>query len=453
MVSRLGSLIEGLKACVAALDPGGLSGEVAMELHAGFTELERLGAAGRLLTGERVASSEVWRRGGFRSAADWLARAGGTAPERAREALETAGSLSERRVVAAELRAGRLSEVQAHVIVDAASVCPETEAGLVEFARAHSLRQLREECRRVKNSADSAAGEYEKVHRSRSFRSWTGRDGAFCFSGRVTTDAGAALVAAVEERKARHLEAARAAGRREPFEAYAADALVELVTEDRGAGAQGTRPKTMMVVHVSYDAMVRGHLAGGEVSEIAGVGPIPLDVARRLAADSILRVLVAKGGQPMAVTPGVRTVPRALRLLIEARDRACVVPGCDVTRGLQVDHRKGWAVLGPTDLENCALLCKIHHDMKSYLGYVLRREEDGSMTFSPPDDYLDPEPTDPTVGTLVGCDPWSGRRPDGSDGSGGSGGSGGSHGVDDAVAAERQWKRDLVGAATSGPAP
>jgi hypothetical protein len=112
-----------------------------------------------------------------------------------------------------------------------------------------------------------------------------------------------------------------------------------------------------------------------------------------------------------------------------------------------VDHRKGFAVLGPTDLENCALLCKIHHDMKSYLGYVLRREEDGSMTFSPPDDYLDPEPT---VGTLVGCDPWSGRWPDGSDGFDAPGGS---DGFDDAVAAERQWKRDLVGAATSGPAP
>ncbi|MGH8993657.1 MAG: HNH endonuclease signature motif containing protein, partial [Acidimicrobiia bacterium] len=76
---------------------------------------------------------------------------------------------------------------------------------------------------------------------------------------------------------------------------------------------------------------------------------------------------------------------------------------------LQVDHRKPFAQLGPTDLENCALLCKLHHDMKTYLGWVLARAADGSWTFSPPDDYRDPEPVDPALGELVGVDPWTGR--------------------------------------------
>lgn len=114
----------------------------------------------------------------------------------------------------------------------------------------------------------------------------------------------------------------------------------------------------MVVVHVAYEAISRGSVADGEVCEIAGAGPVPIDVVRRLAADSIMRIPVTKGGQPMAVTPGVRTIPRALRILLEARDRTCVVPGCDVSEGLQVDHRKGFAQLGPTDLENCALLCR-----------------------------------------------------------------------------------------------
>ncbi|HYH50908.1 MAG TPA: DUF222 domain-containing protein, partial [Acidimicrobiia bacterium] len=274
----------------------------------------------------------------------------------------------------------------------------------------NSLRRLREECGRLKNADLSADEEYAKVQESRQLKTWTGRDGATCGTFRLAAHDGAAFLAAIEERKAKHLKAARRDGRREPFDAYAADALVELVTEDRGGdGGRRTRPRSMVIVHVAYEAITRGALADGEVCEIAGVGPIPLDVVRSLATDSILRVLVTKGGQPIAVTPGVRTIPRALRLLLEARDRTCVVPGCDVKLGRQVDHRKPFAQLGPTDLENCGLLCKVHHDMKTYLGWVLARPADGVWTFSPPDDYRDPEPPDPAMGEAVCCNPWTGH--------------------------------------------
>lgn len=398
-----------MKSCVSGLNVDELSGDEAMELCARFAEVERLGAAGRLVTADRVAATEVWRRGGSRTAAHWVARHTGTDPERCKDALETAGRLGACSLVAEEIRAGRLSEAQAQVIVDAASVRPDAESQLVDFARSNSLRLLREECRRVKNSVPAAIEEYKEVHRSRELTTWTGRDGATCGTFRLTSDVGAAFLAAIEGRKAKHVRAARRDGRREPFQAYAADALVELVTEERGSASAKTAPKSMVIVHVAYEAIVRGALAEGEVCEIRGVGPIPLDVARELAADSILRVLVTKGGQPMAVTPGVRTIPRALRLLLEARDQRCVVPGCDVTLGLQVDHRKPFAQLGPTDLENCGLLCKLHHDMKTYLGWVLTRGDDGTWTFTPPDDYRDPEPADPAVGETVFLSPWTGR--------------------------------------------
>jgi hypothetical protein len=409
MLDRLVCLIDELQRCVTELDAGQLDGDEAMALCARFAQLERLGAAGRLVTAERVKATEVWRRGGSRTAAEWVARHTGADPERAKDGLETAERLADCPVVASEVRAGRLSEVQAHVIVDALAVRPDAESRLVEFAATNSLRRLREECRRLKNADVSAAEEYKKVYQSRLLKTWTGRDGATCGTFRFTADAGAAFLAAIEERKAKHVRAARRDDRREPFEAYAADALVELVTEDRDGGGGRTRPKAMVIVHVAYEAITRGALADGEVCEIRGVGPIPLEVARSLATDSILRVLVTKGGQPMAVTPGVRTIPRALRLLLEARDRTCVVPGCDVTLGRQADHRKPFAQLGPTDLENCGLLCKIHHDMKTYLGWVLSRAVDGSWTFTPPDDYRDPDPTDPAVGDAVFYDPWTGR--------------------------------------------
>ncbi|MGH9009478.1 MAG: DUF222 domain-containing protein [Acidimicrobiia bacterium] len=409
MLDRLGSLIEDLQRCVAGLDAGAMTGDEAMELCARFAQVERLGAAGKLVTAERVKATEVWRRGGSRTAADWMARHAGCDPDRAKDGLETAERLADCRLVAGEVRAGRLSEGQASAIVDALAVRPDAESHLVQFAARNSLRRLRDECRRLKNADLSAAEEYAKVQQSRQLKTWTGRDGATCGTFRLSAHDGAAFLAAIEERKARHVRAARRDGRREPFDAYAADALVELVTEDRGGDGGGTRPRTMVIVHVAYEAISRGALADGEVCEIAGVGPVPLDVARSLAADSILRILVTKGGQPMAVTPGVRTIPRALRLLLEARDRTCVVPGCDVRLGRQVDHRKPFAQLGPTDLENCGLLCKAHHDMKTYLGWRLARAVDGSWTFTPPDDYRDPEPPDSAIGELVLHDPWTGR--------------------------------------------
>src|SRR4051812_13328971 len=119
MVDRLGSLSEELKNCVAGLDVDRMSGDEAMELCGCFAEVERLGAAGRLVTAARVAATEVWRRGGARSAADWVARNTGSDPERAKDGLETAGRFGECRIVSREIRAGRLSEAQAHVIVDA----------------------------------------------------------------------------------------------------------------------------------------------------------------------------------------------------------------------------------------------------------------------------------------------------------------------------------------------
>jgi hypothetical protein len=438
VLDRLGCLIEELQQCVGGLDAAGLDGDEAMELCARFAVVERLGAAGRLVTAHRVQATEVWRRGGSRTAAHWVARQTGGDPGRAKDGLEAAGRLADCSVVAGELRAGQLSEAQLEVIVDALVVRPEAESRLVEFAKANSVRRLREECRRLKNADLSAAEEHRKIHAGRCLKTWIGRDGAACGSFRFTGAVGAEVFAAIEGRKAQHVKAARRDGRREPFEAYAADALVELVTEERGSAAGGrSRPRHTVIVHVAYEAIVRGALADGEVCEICGIGPVPLEVARRLAADSILRLLVTKGGQPMAVTPGVRTIPRALRLLLEARDLTCVVPGCDVTRGLQIDHCKDFHLLGPTDLENCERLCKVHHDLKTYAGWRLARSSDGSWTFTPPDDYRGPEPIDPAIGEATFLSPWTGQSAGG-------------------PLVPREYgprQLALVGAAGAGPAP
>jgi hypothetical protein len=104
--------------------------------------------------------------------------------------------------VAAGLRAGRLSDAQASVLVDALAVRPELEERLVAFAGQHSLRRLREECRLVKSVSRSAAEESAETHRNRTLKMWTGRDGSFRFSGSAPGPAGAEFMGRIEERKA-----------------------------------------------------------------------------------------------------------------------------------------------------------------------------------------------------------------------------------------------------------
>ena len=69
----------------------------------------------------------------------------------------------------------------------------------------------------------------------------------------------------------------------------------------------------MVHVRVDHAALIRGRVEPGEICEIPGVGPIPVEVARRLAVDSILSVLVTDGVDVTTVAHAGRTIPAAVR--------------------------------------------------------------------------------------------------------------------------------------------
>ena len=139
---------------------------------------------------------------------------------------------------------------------------------------------------------------------------------------------------------------------------------------------------------MDHAALARGHVTGGEVCEIPGVGPIPVAAARRLASDAILTAVVTDGTDVTAVAHLGRTIPARLRTAVEARDPTCVVPGCDVRVGLEIDHRIPVTDGGPTALDNLAKLCRWHHYLKTHRGYRLEGKPD-NWTWSGPD----PPPT------------------------------------------------------------
>ncbi|MHB1711334.1 MAG: HNH endonuclease signature motif containing protein [Acidimicrobiales bacterium] len=386
-VSLLERVADQLRTGLADYEPERITGADAARMLKGFAEIEKLAAGGKLLSARRVESSNVWRREGHRSAAAHVAEATGTGMGPAIDALKAARSLGSLPVTDDAMRNGRLSETQVKEIAGAAILQPDAEQELVDAAGSQTLNVLRLRCRRVRATGIDQNRAYEGVHQHRYLRNWTDTDGAVRFDARFTPDEGARLVAAVKAEATRLAAETRRAGCEEPPKALAADALVRLACRRDPAGAGGCSPSdpaAIVHVRVDHEALLRGHLEPGEVCEIPGIGPIPVDVARRLAADSILSVLVTNGVDVTSVAHSGRTIATAVRTALIERDPLCVVPGCDNRDGLEIDHVIPFAGGGPTSLDNLARLCHWHHYLKTFQRYRLERVGD-EWVWSQPD--------------------------------------------------------------------
>ena len=275
-------------------------------------------------------------------------------------------------------------------IAAAAAGHPAAELDLLEAATTCTLKGLKDRCRQVRAAVGSAASEnarYEAVHKSRFFRHWSDPDGGFRGEFKITPDAGARLLSSLEGRANELFDEARKADNRDAPAAYAADALVELVT--RGAKGAPVKATGAAVVHVRVDASAlrRGYVEYGEVCEIPGVGPVPVSTVRGMLSEAFVKLLVTDGVDVLTVCHVGRGVPAHVRSALEERDPTCVVPGCDVAMGLEIDHwQTAYADGGPTTLANLARLCHFHHAMKTYRGFELGGGP-GKWDWEPPPEF------------------------------------------------------------------
>ena len=176
---------------------------------------------------------------------------------------------------------------------------------------------------------------------------------------------------------------------------------------DAHTGASTSGPRAMVHVRVDREALLRGHTEGGEVCEVPGVGPIPVATARMWAGDAVLKALVTNGVDVVSVAHAGRSVTAAQRAALEERDPICVVPGCTVSKGLEIDHVDGWALTRTTTLERLARLCRWHHHLKTYCGYRLEGRAGNWQMVAP-----DHPPADGSEGSGPSSWGWSRHRPD-----------------------------------------
>lgn len=402
---------------VEGLDPAALHPSDAAAVVREVVAVERRLAGLRLACAARAAASSAVAEAGSRSAEHWYAEQTGVGLSAARRSLRTSERLQELRRTREQAMAGALSEAQLDRVAEAASANPRSEGTLLRAAGRQGMRGLAAVCDRAKAAVADERQERERlaeVHRRRFLHHSRTADGAFRLQVHTTPDAGARLMAAVDQRARQLFDDARRQGRREAHAAYQADALVDLVTgtaqpgidqpgiDQPGPGGPGsTRPGARSVAAatitflVDAEAFHRGQLIDGERCELAGVGPVPLAMVERYVGRSRIDLVVTRGVDVASVVSLGRTIPRALRVALEVRDPSCVVPGCDTSSPLEIDHIVPFAEGGPTQLSNLCRLCAHHHDLKTYRGWTIRGGP-GAWEWRPPGEPADPATTNRT---------------------------------------------------------
>ena len=378
------------------------------------------------------------RRGGwkddFGSCAEWLAWRIGIKIGPARERVRAARALENLPQTAGALRAGSISYAKVRALTRVAT--PESEAKLLEFARAGSAANLEQMVRMWKKlSRDEELTVEQARHRSRAFSVFVDGDGMYVVKGRLEPEVGAVLMRAVEAAsdalfrgegdardaagsgsgvsgeagdacagaKARDPRIEKTDPRPEPKQrrADAVGLLAERALamgfgdgeprDSRNGSEPDPRPQARPRVETGtraerYQVMVHCDAATlaaeGEPgrSDLDGIR-VSAETSRRMACDAAVVAMVhAKDGSMLSVGRRTRTIPPHLRRALEERDRGCRFPGCGC-RFTEAHHVKHWADGGETSLGNTVLLCRRHHRAVHEGRMKLSVATDGTVVF------------------------------------------------------------------------
>jgi hypothetical protein len=355
---------------LARFEPGEFSGADCARLAEELAVTEKACASAGLLAAARATQAGAHRERGFKDGAAWLARQSGTTGSQAREALQTAQRLADCPDTKEALRAGDISIAQAQEITRAESETQGAERDLLPLARQSDLSQVRGHARQHRQVHVDPAALRRRQLQLREFRHWQDRDGMVRGSFALPPETGLPFVRRVEADAVRRRRAARAAGQNvERFETCAADALAGLIAGAGGA-EQSKRPGPVELVLVcDLFAWRRGHTHPGETCHIIDGGPIPPEVAKELAQDAFVKVVLHDGINIHTIKHLGRHLPAALRTALdlgpvpEFTGRECV--DCGSRWGLEYDHVNPVANQGPTEYANLKARCYKDHQIKT----------------------------------------------------------------------------------------
>jgi hypothetical protein len=327
-------------------------------------------------------------------------------------AVEVAERLPE---TGAALRRGDLDLPKVRRIVEATTPLPAEAVSLVERqvlprAATQTAGQLRASLARAVLAVDPADAEerHRRAVADRRVCITPQDDGMAELWALLPADGAAAIRHALDVAARRSGRSGGSGGR--TMDNRRADALVELVVSAvRGApaggvggvapdvagsaggaapaGAGGERPGVALRADVQV-TVPAGTLLGlsDEPGVLAGHGPIPASMARRLAADGTWRRILTDpiGGAVLDVGRRSYAPSAALADHVIARDQTCRFPGCQQpARRCDLDHTVPFP-RGSTSAGNLAALCRHHHRLKHLAGWRVEQPEPGVLVWTSP---------------------------------------------------------------------
>jgi hypothetical protein len=360
-----------------------------------LAEAERVAASGIALLSPRVVETGAYAKCGHASAPDWLAALAGSSASVAKgrlAAAERAAAVPELRTA---LRRGALSAPELGVLSAASGADPEaveTLLGMVATRASHQeLCAAAAELKACARSKETERVRRARVHAHRHLRWHQDDDGGIRSEFFCDEVAWARIFPRLESAAKARWKAAGTEGG-EALEAHRMDALIDLLGGARGTGGREARPQVLVLIDA--EALRRGTTRAGEVCEIEGIGPVPVQAVVELIGEGAMQFLVKEGADIRTVTKSSRDLAQKTAVALVARDRTCVVPGCGKYLGLEGDHcDTDYRAGGPTTLSNLVRLCPAHHSMKTNGGWKIKGEP-GNWQWIPP-------PNPPSAGRIA----------------------------------------------------
>src|SRR5690606_17156792 len=141
-------------------------------------------------------------------------------------------------------------------------------------------------------------------------------------------------------------------------------------------------------------------------AQLGGYGPIPADLARRLAQDGTWRALFTDTNGHFLALGTKKYRPGAdLTRTVIARDVTCCFPGCrQPAVCCDLDHVTGYDKacadkIAQTTQINLQPLCRFHHNLKTNKRWGATRTADGTIIWTSPTRHTYQRPPEPIPGT------------------------------------------------------
>ena len=163
-----------------------------------------------------------------------------------------------------------------------------------------------------------------------------------------------------------------------------ADALGQIIREylsghRRPTSSGGVLPHVTLIVPTAP-------AAGESVASLGFAGPVSSATVGLVLCDAAMRrVRVDEQSAPLDVGREHRLVTTAIRKALEVRDRGCAFPGCGrPVSWTDAHHCTPWSEGGDTSVDNCVLLCRMHHGLVHHSGWQVWIGDDRHPWFREP---------------------------------------------------------------------